>query len=92
MPPFTISPLLPSIDSEAVARRRDYGAADPAPAVTVALPRGLDAGQFGGRATFEECGPVSRGARVPYLCGHDQQHLAGPRWLLGKVDVAKAGA
>ncbi|ONO51272.1 damage-inducible protein DinB, partial [Burkholderia cenocepacia] len=25
---------------------------------------------------------------VHYLCSHDQQHLAGMQWLLGKIDAA----
>ena len=91
-------PLLPSIVSEAVARERNYGAADVARvfadfrrarAETVALLRGLDASAFDRRATFEGYGPVSLRALVHYLCSHDQQHLAGLQWLLGKVDVAR---
>jgi hypothetical protein len=31
-------------------------------------------------------------ALVHYLCSHDQQHLAGLQWLLGKVDAARVGA
>jgi hypothetical protein len=94
-------PLLPSIDSEALAKQRDYGRANPASvfaefraarAVTVALLRGLDGRQLARRATFEGYGPVSLRALVHYLCSHDQQHLAGLQWLLGKADVARAGA
>jgi hypothetical protein len=94
-------PLLPSIDSEAVARQRDYGTADSmrvftdfraARAVTIALLRGLDDRKLARRATFEGYGPVSLRALVHYLCSHDQQHLAGLQWLLGKVDVARAAA
>lgn len=94
-------PLLPSIDSEAVARERDYGAANPAQvftefraarAVTIALLRGLDDRKLDRRATFEGYGQVSLRALVHYLCSHDQQHLAGLQWLLGKVDVARAAA
>jgi DinB family protein len=94
-------PLLPSIDSEAVARERNYAGEDPARvfadfratrAVTVALLRGLDDRQLDRRATFEGYGPVSLRALVHYLCSHDQQHLAGLQWLLGKVDAARAAA
>jgi hypothetical protein len=94
-------PLLPSIDSEAVARERDYGAEDPsrvfadfrsARAHTVALLRGLDERGFERRATFEGYGPVSLRSLVHYLCSHDQQHLAGLQWLLGKIDAARATA
>ena len=94
-------PLLPSIDSEAVAKQRNYGAADPtrvfaefraARAVTLGLLRGLDQAQLDRRATFEGYGPVSLRALVHYLCSHDQQHLAGLQWLLGTADTARAGA
>jgi hypothetical protein len=92
-------PRLPSIDSEAVARERDYGAADPARvfadfraarAATLALLRGLDDRELARRADFEGYGPVSLRSLVHYLCSHDQQHLAGLQWLLGKVDAARA--
>jgi DinB family protein len=91
-------PLLPSIDSEAVARQRNYGGADTARvfaefraarAVTVALLRGLGDAQFARRAHFEGYGSVSLRALAHYLCSHDQQHLAGLQWLLGKVDAAR---
>ena len=91
-------PLLPSIDSEAVARQRNYGAADTAAvfaefraarAVTVALLRGLDEARLERQADFEGYGPVTLRALVHYLCSHDQQHLAGLQWLLGKVDAAR---
>ncbi|HEX6636992.1 MAG TPA: DinB family protein [Steroidobacteraceae bacterium] len=91
-------PRLPSIDSEAVARERNYGAADPARvfadfraarAVTVALLRGLDERKLARRATFEGYGDVSLRALAHYLCSHDQQHLAGLQWLLGQVDAAR---
>ncbi len=90
-------PLLPSIDSEAVAKQRNYGAANVAEvfadfrrarAETVELLRGLDAAQFDRRAEFEGYGPVSLRGLVHYLCSHDQQHLAGLQWLLGKADAA----
>jgi hypothetical protein len=95
------TPLLASIDSEAVARERNYAAADTtqvfaefrrARAITVTLLRGLDEGKLARRATFEGYGPVSLRALVHYLCSHDQQHLAGLQWLLGKVDAARVGA
>jgi DinB superfamily len=94
-------PLLASIDSEAVARQRNYGAEDPARvfadfrrarAFTVGILRDLDASQLDRRATFEGYGPVTLRALVHYLCSHDQQHLAGLQWLLGKADVARAAA
>jgi hypothetical protein len=93
-------PMLPSIDSEAVARERDYGAEDPARvfqdfrrarAHTVTLLRALGEAELDRRATFEGYGPVSLRALVHFLCSHDQQHLAGLQWLLGTADAARAG-
>lgn len=94
-------PLLASIDSEAVARERNYGDADPARvfadfraarAETMTLLREVDPRQLDRRAEFEGYGPVTLRALVHYLCSHDQQHLAGLQWLLGKIDVQRASA
>ena len=91
------SPLLPSIDSEAVAKARDYGNADVATvfaefraarADTLRLLRGLDDSQWARPAVFEGYGPVTLRGLVHYLCSHDQQHLSGLQWLLGKIDSA----
>ncbi len=93
------SPLLSSIDSESVARDREYGRADAARALaefraaraqTVALLRALDASQLDRPAVFEGYGPTSLRGLVHYLCAHDQQHLAGLQWLLGKLSAAGA--
>jgi hypothetical protein len=92
------SPFLPSIDSEAVARQRDYGRADAgqvfadiesARAQTVALLRGLAPAAFDRPAVFEGYGPVTLRGLVHYLCSHDQQHLSGLQWLLGKIDAPR---
>jgi len=92
------SPRLPSIDSEAVAKQRDYGGSDPAAvlaefraarAQTLTLLRGLEAAQFERMADFEGYGPVTLRGLVHYLCSHDQQHLAGLQWLLGKLDAVR---
>jgi hypothetical protein len=89
-------PMLPSIDSETVAKERNYAGADPARvfqeiraarAETVAMLRGLDAASFERRADFEGYGPVTLRGLVHFLCSHDQQHLAGLQWLLGKLDA-----
>jgi len=95
------SPFLPSIDSEAVAKQRIYSREDSAQvfaqiraarAQTVALLRGLDAQQLQRPAIFEGYGPVSLRGLVHYLCSHDQQHLSGLQWLLGKIDAARMAA
>jgi DinB superfamily len=95
------SPLLPSIDSEAVAKQRDYGRADSAQvfteiraarASTLQLLRGLDDTQLSRPAEFEGYGPVTMRGLIHYLCSHDQQHLSGLQWLLGKIDAARLHA
>jgi hypothetical protein len=91
------SPLLASIDSEAVAKERNYGAADAtkvfaefraARAKTMSMLRDLDELGFARPAVFEGYGPVTLRGLVHYLCSHDQQHLSGLQWLLGKIDAA----
>jgi hypothetical protein len=93
------SPLLPSIDSETVARERNYGGANVAQVFaefraareeTLRLLGGLEASQLDRPAVFEGYGPVTMRGMIHYLCSHDQQHLAGLQWLLGKVDASRA--
>ena len=95
------SPLHPSIDSEAQAKLRNYGAADAnkvfaefraARLQTLNLLRGLADSHFARTAVFEGYGPVTLRALVHYLCSHDQQHLSGLQWLLGKIDSVGARA
>ena len=90
---------LASIDSEAVAKQRDYGRSDAAQVLrefraariaTLEMLRGLDESQLRRRARFEGYGPVTLRALVHYLCSHDQQHLAGLQWLLGKIEAGRA--
>jgi hypothetical protein len=94
------NPVLAAIDTDAFARERNYGAADvkdvfdsfrKARAKTIALLRGLSPAQFERTATFEGYGTVSLRGLVHYLCSHDQQHLAGLQWLLGKIAASKVG-
>ena len=90
-------PVLASMDTEALARERNYASADArkmlaefaqARARTVALVAALTPEQLQRPAVFEGYGPVSVRGLVHYLCSHDQQHLAGLQWLLGKIDAA----
>lgn len=94
------NPLLASIDSEAVARTRDYANADIAAVFadfrkareqTLATIAAITPGQFQRTAEFEGYGPLTLRGLVHYLCSHDQQHLAGLQWLQGKIDAARAG-
>ena len=93
------TPELPSIDSEDLAKQRDYARSDArrvfaeihaARTRTLALLSGLDAVQLQRPASFEGYGRVTLRGLVHYLCSHDQQHLAGLQWLLGKIDAARA--
>jgi hypothetical protein len=95
------SPLLPSIDSEAVAKERDYGRADVAQVLTefraartrtLALLAGLQESQLARPAEFEGYGRVTMRGLIHYLCSHDQQHLSGLQWLLGKIDATRVRA
>jgi len=94
------NPTLVSIDTDALARERNYGAdnADEALAAfriarakTVALIAGLTPEQLSRTAIFEGYGPLTMQSLVHYLCSHDQQHLAGLQWLLGKIEASHVG-
>ncbi|MFC3551343.1 DinB family protein [Lysobacter cavernae] len=93
------NPMLPSIDSEAVTRERNYAAenADDALAAfrqaragTIELISSLSAQQLARTAVFEGYGPLTLRSLVHYLCSHDQQHLAGLQWLLGQIEATRA--
>lgn len=95
------SPLLASIDSEAVAKERDYGRYDVqkvfaefrvARSKTVGMLTRLQKSQLDRPAVFEGYGPVTMRGLVHYLCSHDQQHLSGLQWLLGKLDTSRVRA
>jgi hypothetical protein len=93
------NPTLASIDSEALAKERSYGTSNACEAFvafrqarvkTIALISGLTAEQLNRTAVFEGYGPLSLRSLVHYLCSHDQQHLAGLQWLLGKMEAPSA--
>jgi hypothetical protein len=90
------NPFLPDLGSEALARQRDYASADVAEVLavfreararTVQLIVGLSEAQLARPAVFEDYGPVTLRSLVHYLCSHDQQHLSGLQWLLGKIEA-----
>jgi DinB superfamily len=94
-----INPTLASIDSESLAVAREYGASNAEHALaafrtareaTMMLISDLSAAQLSRRAQFEGYGPLSLRSLIHYLCSHDQQHLAGLQWLLGKIEAARA--
>ncbi len=91
-------PLLASIESYDLVDSGDYARQDPAAvfaqirqarAQTVALLRTVDEAQLQRTGAFEGYGPVTLKSLIYYLCSHDQQHLAGLQWLLGKIDSAE---
>ncbi|MFI4978773.1 MAG: DinB family protein [Nevskiales bacterium] len=91
------NPLLPAIDGYALVRARNYAQADAGEALaafraarsaTVGLLRSLSDEQLLRRGIFEDYGPVTLRGMAHYLCSHDQQHLAGLQWLLGKMQQA----
>jgi hypothetical protein len=93
-----VNPMLGALDTEALARERCYGTSDAAAALgafraarlqTVELISRLTPEQLGRSAVFEGYGPVSLLSLVHYLCSHDQQHLAGLQWLLGKIRASR---
>lgn len=90
------NPTLESIDTAALARERAYGSADAAAALgafcvarrqTVELLTRLTPAELRRGALFEGYGAVTMLSLVHYLCSHDQQHLAGLQWLLGKIEA-----
>lgn len=94
-------PLLASIDTDALAIERDYAHADAAQALaafrvareqTLALLRRIEPPQWERTAVFEGYGALTLLSLVHYLASHDQQHLAGLQWLLGKIDAARAAS
>jgi hypothetical protein len=94
------NPTLASIDSEALSIRRNYTSASAAAVLaafraararTVTLVAGLTLEQLSRPAMFEGYGPVSLRSLVHFLCSHDQQHLAGLQWLVGKIEASGRG-
>jgi DinB superfamily len=92
------NPLLPSIDTEALARDRRYGASNVAEALaafraaraqTIRTIERIRPADLDRPAIFEGYGPVTLRSLIHYLCSHDQQHLAGLQWLLGKIESSR---
>lgn len=88
-----LNPVLDSLDGEALARERSYAAANTAlifaqfrdaRAKTIELVSNLSPQQLMRAARFEGQ-PVTLRGLVHNLCSHDQQHLAGIQWLLGRM-------
>jgi DinB superfamily len=89
-------PTLAGLDTYGLARERIYSKAEAvevfadfrrARAKTIQLLSQLSPEQCRRSADFEGYGPVTIRALAHYLCSHDQQHLAGIQWLLGKLQA-----
>ena len=88
-------PTLDSIDTERLARERSYGTANFEPVfaafcearrATLGMLKDLSPADFKRTAAFEGYGEVTVRSLMHYLCSHDQQHLSGLQWLLGKIE------
>ena len=95
------NPALESLDTYELARERNYTSADAAEVLssfrearrdTVKLLSSLTPEQLSRTGTFDGYGTVTVRALVHYLCSHDQQHLAGLQWLLGKIEADRQRA
>jgi DinB superfamily len=96
-----INPTLVSIDGAALAEERSYARSSAseafavfreARAMTVRLLSGLTPEQLTRVAVFEDYGHLTLRSLAHYLCSHDQQHLAGLQWLLGKIGAFRVQA
>jgi len=88
------NPYLPSLDTDALVVARRYDEQDAGAVLaqfraarkdTIQMIRSLSVTQMDRPARFEGYGPVTLRSLVHYLCSHDQQHLSGLQWLLGKL-------
>ena len=96
-----IDPLLESLDTYALARERRYKERDGAEAIaafrqarsrTIELLSTIRPEQWLRTASFDGYGSVTLRGLVHFLCSHDQQHLSGLQWLLGRIaSAAKPG-
>lgn len=94
-----VNPTLASLDSYSLAKERRYSDARPgeilaafrkARGETVETVQRLDDDQLKREGFFEGYGPVTVRGVIHFLCSHDQQHLAGMYWLLGKMESERA--
>ncbi len=92
-------PTLASIDSITVTAQRPYAQVNVAQVFasfrgarehTLQLIAGLTETQFQRSAVFQGYGPLTLRSLLHYLCSHDQQHLAGLQWLMGKIEASEA--
>jgi hypothetical protein len=94
-------PTLDSLDGYALVKDRRYADANPDDVLrdiyvarhkTLDLIATLTASQLRRRGSFEGYGVVTVKGLIHYLCSHDQQHLSGLQWLLGRIESAQRDA
>ena len=56
---------------------------------TLARVSALTQDQWARTGEFDGYGALTVRGLVHYLSSHDQQHLAGIQWLLGKIDAVR---
>jgi hypothetical protein len=88
-----LSPVLPDLPGELMARERNYAVADPVEVLrdfaaarieTVSAIRDFSPNELRREAIFEGR-PTTLAGLVHFLCSHDFQHLSGLEWLLAKM-------
>lgn len=88
-------PTLDSLDGYGLVQQKNYAQSDPmlvfkdirvARAETLQLIESLTETQLGRAGYFEGYGRLTVAGLIHYLCSHDQQHLSGLQWLLGKIE------
>jgi hypothetical protein len=90
------NPTLAQIDTDAFAKDRDYASQDVEAAFmefraartrSIELISAWTPEQLARRASFDGYGSLTLRSLVHFLCSHDQQHLAGLQWLMGKMSA-----
>jgi DinB superfamily len=93
-----LNPTLTTIDGDTLAIERSYATSTAvevfaafraARTKTVKLISEWSPEELARTAVFDGYGTVSLRSLVHYLCSHDQQHLAGLQWLLGKIENSR---
>jgi hypothetical protein len=88
-------PVLGSLDGHRLSIERRYSEANAVEvlaavrrerAETLKILANLSPEQWRRTAVFDGYGQLTVRSLAHYLCSHDQQHLAGLQWLLGKIE------
>ncbi len=87
-------PTLGSLDAYSLVKENNYAQSNPesvfieiqsARIQTLKLIESLTEKQLSRSGYFEGYGWLTVKSLIHYLCSHDQQHLSGLQWLLGKM-------